>query len=666
MSVVQRLPEDLSNKIAAGEVVERPAAVVKELVENAIDAGARRVEVVLEEGGARRVEVIDDGCGMTREDALLALERHTTSKLRSADDLFDIRTFGFRGEALPSIASVSRLRLTTRRGEALAACRLEIEGGKVVADGETGAPVGTRIEVCDLFFNVPARLKFLKTRQTELGHVMDWLGRLALAHPEVSFLVREEGRVHLKADATDDLRERAAAVLGRDLYEATYPVAHTQGDVSITGLAAGPQRQNSGAREIFTYVNGRFVRDRGLLHAIGRAYEGTLLVGRSPAAVLFLRVPPAEVDVNVHPQKLEVRFAQPRAVYDVTVKALAAVLSQTPWLTKQPSTRSYALRPADVTPPASPSIKAEPINPVPVEAAETKLPPSLVDQLFSPAQQRVAAAIGQWKDRAVAEADGEALLVARRPEPNFALEPTEGPAPVPQSLPLQLPTPLPLPSPTAPAAGGGELIRFAELRPIGQVHRTYLVCESPQGLVLLDQHAAHERVIYEKLRAGRAGEALPGQPLLVPLSLEFSPADARLIESVLEELADLGFELEPFGGRTFSMKAAPPGLDGADLSQVLRELAAEVREFGQAHSAQAMEDALLTRIACHTAVRKGAAMSPEEVRALLEQLDGTPYGAQCPHGRPVAVRFDVDKLKEMFGRTYEGRPRPSREADGRL
>jgi len=681
MSHVQRLPEELANQIAAGEVVERPAAVVKELVENAIDAGARRIEVVLEDGGRQRVEVLDDGSGMSRADALLALERHTTSKLQTADDLFDIRTFGFRGEALPSIASVARLRLTTRTADALSAVRLEVEGGRLVADSETGAPVGTRMEVCDLFFNVPARLKFLKARATEVGHVMDWLTRLALANPAVAFLVREESRTLLKADATSDLRERAAALLGRPLYEALYPVDHAQGGVRVHGLIAGPQRQNNGAREIFTFVNGRFVRDRGLMHAISRAYDGVLLVGRSPAVALFIELPPAEVDVNVHPQKLEVRFSNARTVYDATVKAIAPVLAQSPWLNREPG-RSYTLggaRTGDETPPSidvpvevTRRDSTEMSGPSAPEASQPPVRPasqgSLLDDLFSPGQRRVAEAIGAWKKRAVEEAGGEELLVARRSEPSTAAEWQESEllSGRGQGGPQSRPTPQPLPMEIPAAIAPSELIRFSELRPVGQVHRTYLVCESPHGLVLLDQHAAHERVLYERLRAARAGESVRGQPLLVPLVLDFSPADARMVESVLEELSDLGLELEPFGGDSFSLKSAPPELDGADLSGVIRELALEVRQTGRARSAEAMEEALLTRMACHTAIRKGAPLSPPEVQALLEQLDGTPYAAQCPHGRPVAVRFSVDHLKELFGRTYEGRPRPSLAADGRL
>lgn len=653
MSHVQRLSDALANQIAAGEVVERPASVVKELVENALDAGAGRVEVRLEDGGRKRVEVLDDGAGMDRADALLALDRHTTSKLHTSDDLFAIRTFGFRGEALPSIASVSRLTLTTRTREALAATRLVVEGGRVLEAGEVGAPVGTRFDVADLFFNVPARLKFLKQRATELGHVTDWLTRLALARPEVSLLVTEGTRTILRADASGDMRERIAALLGRELHEALYEVEGAAGDVRVHGWAAGPQRANNTAREVFTFVNRRFVRDRGLMHAVARAYEGVLPIGRSPACVLFIELPPDRVDVNVHPQKLEVRFADPRSVYDATAKAVAFTLAQSPWLVRpkpaapadRPRPSPTASEPAPTPAPApsatpTRSYALRPVEPAPDRPAGTPLPLPLG---FSARQQRVADAIDRFVERNEhrLEVQGATLSIDR-------------PLTARDAVGAALPA-VPEPAPTSGAAG--DRLVFGELRYLGQVHRTYLVCESPQGLVLLDQHAAHERVLYERLRAERAGCAQKGQPLLVPMTLELAPGDARLVEAALEELSDLGFEVEPFGGQTFSLKAAPAELGTADLRRVVVELAQEVRTFGRATSAEALEESLLARLACHSAVRAGHPLGPEEARALLEQLDGTPFHAQCPHGRPVAVRFDVSRLEELFGRTYEGTPK---------
>ena len=621
MALVHRLPDALANQIAAGEVVERPASAAKELVENALDAGARRIDIRLEDGGRRLLEVVDDGSGMSREDALLSLERHTTSKLSTADDLFDIHTFGFRGEALPSIASVSRFTLTTRRNEDDAATRITVEGGTIASVEECGAPVGTRIEIKDLFFNVPARLKFLKTRATELGHVTDWITRLGLTRPDVAFSVNEETKSHLRAEPTNDLRERIAALLGREVYGALYPVQSALESVRVTGYVAGPQRANNTAREIFTFVNGRFIRDRGLLHAIARAYEGVLQIGRSPACVLFLEVPRDRVDVNVHPQKLEVRFAD-RSVYDAVAKSVAMTLASSPWLSRANApTRTYELKPSE-----------------PVEPA-----PKPIDLFPKPSpQQRIADALQRYSER-----NPDATDLPARAADSFA--PYVPAAPRPTASPVVV---LPVPPDRS-----GPRMAFSELRYLGQVHRTYLVCESPEGLVLLDQHAAHERVLYERYRKDRAGAAVKGQPFLVPITLELSPADAQLVSSALEELADLGFELEPFGGHTFSLQAAPSELGGADMGRVIRELAGEIQSVGRGVGASASEEALLARMACHSAVRAGHSLTPPEVDELLRSLDGTPFNATCPHGRPVVVRFDTPALKEMFGRTYEGTPR---------
>lgn len=636
MSTVQRLSEELANKIAAGEVVERPSAVVKELVENAVDAGATRVEVHIRDGGRALVEVIDDGHGMSRQDALLSVERHTTSKIAHADDLFAIHTFGFRGEALASIAAVSRFTLTTRRADDLAATRIVIEGGSIKAVEETGAPVGTRIEVADLFHNVPARLKFLRARGTESGHVIDWLSRVALAKKEVGFTLVSDGRVQLKAEATPELRERIAAVLSREVYDVIYPIEHADQGIRVTGFVAGPQRQVSTNREVFTFVNGRYVRDRSLLHAVGRAYEGVLQVGRSPMLVAFIDLPPDQVDVNVHPQKLEVRFENGRDVTSALYRAIRPVLASSPWLSTQAPVKTYALDPLA---PSKPQPPPAPVS-LPVQTAlDTSEPdahlPGLTGAELTPLQQRVAGALRRHVQQHL---DLDSPLFAHEPRP------------MPQ------PVTSPPPPVTPPPAAEGRLV-FSRLRYLGQLKQTYLVCEAPDGLVLIDQHAAHERVLYERMRATRAGDAARGQPFLVPVSLELSAADARLVEACLEELADLGFELEPFGGTTFLLKAAPGELEGADLAQVICELATGIRTHGQGDAATASEEALLIRMSCHAAVRAGDPMEPAEVMALLRDLDGTPFHAQCPHGRPVTQKFDVAMLEGLFKRTYEGTPR---------
>ena len=644
MAIVHRLSESLANQIAAGEVVERPAAAAKELVENAIDAGAKRVEVRLEDGGRTLLEVVDDGSGMSREDALLALERHTTSKLSTADDLFDIRTFGFRGEALPSIASVSRFTLTTRTADDAEATRIVVEGGRIASVDVTGAPKGTRIQVADLFFNVPARLTFLKQKATEQGHVLDWMTRLALANPSVAFHVLDGKRTLLQAEATGDLRARIGAVLGREVHDVMHRVEAERDGLHVHGYSGGPGRTVGTSRELHFFVNGRYVRDKGLYAAVHRAYDGVLPAGHSPAAVLFIDVPRGEVDVNAHPQKLEVRFSNAKAVFDTLYRALADMLVSSPWLVR-PAARGYALNPVSATTapagtPASTTLEPAPLTltppPSPIERPPSPRQGSMLGELFkpSPGREKVAAAIGLYRDASLVDID--VPLLGRDIAGVF-----------PTSTPVATPSPRPtLDTP---------LLRFSELRPLGQVHRTYLVCESPEGLLLLDQHAAHERVLYEKYRRERAGEVVGGQPLLVPVSLDASPAEAATLEAALPDLAELGFEVEPFGGTTFAIKAVPKVfLDAQDLGRTVRELAHELRQLGTTRTADAMEEALLARMSCHAAVRAGHAMTNEEIVSLLQQLDGTPFHAQCPHGRPVVVRFDTGALKEMFGRTYEG------------
>lgn len=641
MSLVQRLSDQLANKIAAGEVVERPAAVVKELVENAVDAGATRVDVVTEDGGRSLVQVTDDGRGMSRQDALLSVERHTTSKIATAEDLFAIHTFGFRGEALASIAAVSRFTLTTRRPEDVAATRIVIDGGTIVSVEEVGAPAGTRIEVADLFHNVPARLKFLRTKGTESGHVAEWLSRVALAKKEVGFSLVSGGRVQLKTDATTDLRERIASVLTRELYDVVYPIEAENGEIRVTGFAAGPQRQVSTSREIFTFVNGRFVRERSLIHAVGRAYEGVLQVGRSPTVVAFIDVPPDQVDVNVHPQKLEVRFERQRDVTEPLYRAIRTALSSSPWLVNKAPTRTYSLNPVAPAPQPAPHPAALP-NLLPQAAKSDEPVPSLSGAELTPLQQRVAGALRRHVQQTL---DMDSPLFASDSGSDAFSQPMASASNA---------------EPEAPRDVGGsapETFLFSRLRYLGQIKQTYLVCESSDGLVLIDQHAAHERILYERLRASRGGSATKGQPFLVPVSMELSPTDAALVESVAEELADLGFELEPFGGSTFLLKAAPAELSGADFSQIVCELASEIRTHGQGDAATASEEALLVRMSCHAAVRAGDSLESAEVIALLRDLDGSPFQAQCPHGRPVAVRFDNPMLEAMFKRDYEGTPK---------
>ncbi len=616
------LAETLANQIAAGEVVERPAAAVKELVENALDAGARRVEVDLQDGGCRLVRVRDDGSGMGREDARLSLQRHATSKLRSKDELFAIATYGFRGEALPSIAAVSRFTLLTCEAGADAGTRIEVEGGRVLSVEDAGSPPGTTVEARDLFWNVPARRKFLKRAATEQAHAVEAVLRLALPRPEVEFTVRESGRILLRlppGDAAAVKEQRAEEALGREVRGRLLPISAQVRGVRARGLAASPAIERSNASAVWLFVNGRAVRDRQLTHAVLRAYGEVMPHGRYPAALVFLEVPARDVDVNVHPAKAEVRLADGRAAHEAITAALRSVLASGAWLPldgtgQVPPARSYALSPSD-------------------------------DR-----SMRVAEALQRYGERAPYEKPG------RHGDPRFAagaVRPMSDPPATVRSGGEGA-------GAAAPSGGQAALIApqpyFAGLRYLGQLHRTYLVCEGPRGLVLIDQHAAHERMNYQRLRRAAAERRAHVQPLLVPVLLRLSPAAASRIAEGAADLAAIGVEVEPFGGGSAAVKALPgplSSLQESALAALLAELAEELSTSGRGESLERRRDALLARAACHASVRAHDALSEGEARALLGALDATDYGARCAHGRPVVAEWAAAEIEKRFGRDYE-------------
>jgi DNA mismatch repair protein MutL len=597
MARIQVLPPGLVNQIAAGEVVERPASVVKELVENALDAGGRAIAVDVEDGGLGLVRVADDGAGMDEADALLALERHATSKLRSAEQLAAIATMGFRGEALPAIASVSRFRLDTAPGDDGAGTRVEVEGGRVAGVGAVARPRGTTVEVRDLFFNTPARRKFMRAPATEAGHVSEALLRLALARPDVGFTLRSAGRLVIGSPAGPELAERAALALGREAHRHLVPVAGGRGEVRVRGMICSPDHSEATGRALYLFVNGRYVRDRGAAHAVFRAYAGTLPAGRHPAGVLFVDMPPGRVDVNVHPQKLEVRFADAREVQDALVHAVAAALRTAPWLGR------HAPRPEE----------------------RAGAAPSMV--------REDAADVLAWA-RAAHPPEGSGATVASLP-----------PGPAPATGPL----PFAPPGPTEDARRGPGY--FASLRYVGQHAGTYLLCEAPGGaLVVVDQHASHERLLFHGLRQALRARAVPVQPFLLPQVVTLPPPAARALEAGLAEVRRLGFDLEPFGGDSFAVKGAPAALGGVDLAALFGDLA---QQLEQLERTSAVDDALhdlVATVACHAAIRAHQDLAPEEARALLDGLDAVDFKARCPHGRPVVFEVSLADLERRVGR----------------
>ena len=645
-TIVQVLPDHVIDQIAAGEVVERPASVVKELVENALDAGARAITVEVDGGGRRLVRVVDDGSGMSAEDARLALQRHATSKLRTVDDLADLATMGFRGEALPSIAAVSRLVLTTRRREDEAARRILVEGGRVIDETMIGAPVGTTVEVADLLHNVPARLKFLRGEATEASHVTETMLRLAMAHPEVAFRVRQSGRIAFEVPAHGgDLATRVRAVLGGRLAERLHPVEHEEGGVRVRCFLAAPDLAQTTSRGVQLFAGRRWIRDRALLQAVTMGYGELVPRGRYPVVVAMVDVPGGDIDVNVHPQKLEVRFSDAAAVSSAVRHAVRKGVAAAPWLAEHGAFGHFASGPVKMH-----AVTSVPQPPPPRRADDLadRYADDTVRALFplgglgrpmtrqetfgAPAREGGA---GAWERvRAKVLARDAAPRVARDPEP----------------------TPAPCPPP--PAADGTPNGFFSSLRYLGQLDRTYLICEADDELVLIDQHAAHERVAFQRLReradaaanAADGGGGVPIQRLLFPTTVDLAPAEAALATDSHDLLAAVGFDVEPFGPTTIAVKAVPAGLRH-DPTAVLRELLDDLADRGGSRAVDERLDHVLATIACHSVVRAGDVLGPDQARALLDQMDGVDFRAHCPHGRPVLLRIGVPEIARRFGRT---------------
>lgn len=624
MGRIRVLEERLASQIAAGEVVERPSSVAKELLENALDAGARRVEVVLEGGGIDRLLIADDGTGMEADDATLCFSRHATSKLREIDDLKRIGTFGFRGEALAAIASVAKVRLTTRPKDAAAASEVRCEGGHIVHVGEAGSPPGTRIDVRELFFNVPARRKFLKTPRTEAGHVEQVVRTAALGQPGVAFRVSLDGKVVLDVPGAEDgapldhprRRERAVQCLGKQVREYLFPFEARTDLIRLTGYVVAPLETRRDMSGVNLSVNGRPVTDRGLVQAVRVAFRTLLEVGRQPILALDLEIDPALVDVNVHPRKAEVRFADPRQVHGHLIRLLGDFLATTPWLSRTPA-RSYSLPTS-----AEPLVFRDPRG-------------EGVSDLGEVHRQRVRDALERFA--ASRASPSQPAPAWARPVPpassGAALAATMSPPVAPRSEP-----------------GLASVRRFSELRAVGQVSATYLLLEGPDGLVVIDQHAAHERVVFERLRKAAREGAPRSQPLLFPTTIPLGPLEMAAVEERADALVAYGLELEPFGEGTAILRAVPAGLDAGKAEQIARDALAELAEGGRADSLEDLQDRVCARLACHGSVRAGQALAPEEIRALLRSLDEIDLGAHCPHGRPVVRTVRYDEMAKWFDR----------------
>ncbi len=589
---VRILSESLANKIAAGEVVERPASVVKELLENALDAGATDIRLEINAGGRRLIRLIDNGHGMSREDALLALERHATSKITSDHDLEAIATLGFRGEALPSIASVSRLRLKTRTSDSIEGTEIALEGGIVRSVTACGMAVGTELTVEQLFFNTPARLKFLRSAETEAAHVGDLMVRMAISRPDVSFSYQNDGREQLRVSPAS-LQQRLQKLVTRDA--ALFAVTGETAAARISGFLAAPSAARSTTAAMFTYINGRFVRDKVIQHAIMQSFRPILEKGRYPLVVLFIELAPDEVDVNVHPTKHEVRFRRQNQVHDTIQGVLEGVLRESPWLQRR--------EPAPVIPPPSAGRAY----------GHTPLQPH-------------RAGVQQALDRFMAVPPAVAPRVY---EPAQGYQPPQAQA-------------------TPPSAASGY---FSSLSIIGQFRAAYILCQADDRLVIIDQHAAYERVRFEQLKAGFATGGIESQRLLLPDTLELSFSEADTVRRYLNILEPLGFELEEFGGQTWRINAVPRIVAEQDHCRLLRDLLAELAEQGSSSSFALLRDDLLARVACHSVVRGTHPLEHRQMEELLKAMDATDFSAHCPHGRPVSHEIPLRELEKFFNRT---------------
>jgi DNA mismatch repair protein MutL len=698
MGRIHILSDQVANQIAAGEVVDRPASVVKELLENALDAGATRIRIEAEGGGRKLIRVADDGAGMVRDDALLAFERHATSKLRSSDDLLSISTLGFRGEALPSIASVSRLQMETRAAQEAAGTHIEISGGKVLRCDDAGVPCGTTIAVRDLFFNTPARRKFLKSETTELAHITALVTHYALAHPEKHFELHSATHALLITPPVAKPADRIFQIFGKETLDHLLPVAAEigleraglpepppwkrdagyqppePGSLRLSGFASKPELEKLNRNSVYTFVNRRLVRDRVLSHAVGDAYRNILAPTAFPVVLLFLEMPPEEVDVNVHPAKTEVRFRQPSFIHDFVrdsirnkltlarpaagfLHALHARPSATPGLVPDLSpifsdrASGVANAGPDVgTQPAwiaagsesAPSVEeadAFHLTPRPIAPEAARLP-------FAAAAR--AEGTPQTNDEGRDGGEGLAPLASMAAgHLNNASFGASGNGPCgadPQAGRETF-------SAGAPTEDGEPTLQgLASLKPLGQLRESFILAVNEEGLWIIDQHVAHERVLFERVLRERKVEQVERQRLLMPMLLDLLPAQMVAFASIAGELERNGFEAELFGPRTIAVKAAPAGLEGRELERMLIEVLEQGGREEQAQNLELARTRIAASIACHAAIKVNTPLEPARMEWLLAELAKTDHPTSCPHGRPIALRYSWKEILRAFHR----------------
>ncbi len=677
MGKIHVLSERVANQIAAGEVVERPASVVKELLENALDAGSTRIKIQVEAGGKKLIQITDNGCGMVRDDAMLAFERHATSKIKETDDLLTIATLGFRGEALPSIASIARLHLETRAEGEEAGTVLEINGGKMIRVEEAGLPLGTSITIRDLFFNTPARKKFLRSESTELSHIASLVTHYALAHPEKHFELHSATNALLVAPPVAGHRERVYQVFGRETLDQLIPLAavqplervglpqpppwrraaepiiresadggadaslagapavhdHDFGEVRLHGFVSKPEIQKLNRNSIFIFVNGRLIRDRLIQHGITEAYRNILAPTVFPVVLLFLEMPTGEVDVNVHPSKTEVRFRQQTVIHDFVRESIRAAL-----------------------------MKA---RPVPQFLTEIGAQPTATAGLSSPGTNRSLEGgfqAASWRDlgepgaaggfslqapvipAATASLDFEGSIAV---EANAAVSLARAPASVAEQA---IPDHGCAPPIAQEAQETPTLESLRTLRPLGQIRNSFILAVNEDGLWIIDQHVAHERVLFERILRQRSAQKVESQRMLMPLVIELTPAQQAIFSEIAEELAHNGFEAEPFGSRSVAVKVAPAGVDASQVEHMLNEIFEQLTREDQAINLEAVRTRIAASIACHAAIKVNMPLEQNKMEWLLAELAKTEHPMTCPHGRPVVLRYSMQDIQKAFKR----------------
>jgi len=676
MGRIHVLSETVANQIAAGEVVERPASVVKEMLENSLDAGATRIKISVEAGGKKLIQITDNGCGMVRDDAMLAFERHATSKIKNTEDLLSIATLGFRGEALPSIASVSRLRLETRAEEEAAGTVVEINGGKIARVEEAGLPLGTSITVRDLFFNTPARKKFLKAESTELSHIASLVTHYALAHPEKHFELHSAANAMLVAPPVAGYSERVYQVFGKETLDQLIPVASRQalehvglpqpppwrrkevdedgevaekdrshdnpGEMRVHGFVSKPEIQKLNRNSIFVFVNGRTIRDRLIQHALTEAYRNIIPPTVYPVVLLFLELPAGEVDVNVHPSKTEVRFRQQSVMHDFVRDSVRSALMKArpvPQFVAEMhahATASTSLTPGAMTPGAMtpgsqhwepPSGQGPPASGVRLSEAGLREPEAegfaLQAPVLPPISQRF-----QFEGGIAVEANA-AVALARGVE----AIPDNGCAPA-LDVSEEEPT----------------LSALSTLKPVGQIRNSFILAVNEDGLWIVDQHVAHERVLFERILKQRAAQRVESQRLLMPIVLELSPAQQAVFSEIADELQHNGFEAEPFGARSVAVKVAPAGVDSSAVEHMLHELLDQFSREEQSLNLEKIRARIAASIACHAAIKVNMPLEQNKMEWLLAELAKTDHPMSCPHGRPVVLRYSVKDIQKAFKR----------------